>query len=237
MTFVQGLLYFNFLLLISVFVMHLVFFYSKRRKYNGETEEDRMQANYLSDSAYKKAMARLKEEALIEPDSKTDQNFAIGRQAEDAFSTFEKSQWSVLEALVHYYLREALKEGILFTTHIAKELTEEQIKDYHIIHIVGNLLQNAIEALTQTEMPVNRRIDLQIEVGESELTIYLFNTYPLELCRQANLEQWTESGYSSKGTDNRGNGLGIVKRLVREKDGVLYLDTEKGIAFIVEFDL
>lgn len=235
MTFVQGLLYFNFLLLISVFIMHLVFFYSRRRKYNGSTEKEETENNYLSESAYKKAMDQLRAEAMVEPESLRDTD--LNEKSREVFRSFEKSQTSVLEALIHYYLREALKEGILFTTQVSKELSEEQIQQYHVIHIVGNLLQNALEALMREDMPINRKMELQIEVTESELTIKLSNTYPEALCKEADLERWTQAGYSSKGTDNRGNGLSIIKRLIKEKDGMLYLDTEHDITFIVEFDL
>lgn len=236
MTFVQGLLYFNFVILFILFSVHFYFRYGNRHKSEESMNEQSKSVNYLSDSAYKEAMDRLKLEAMVlQADSTEDQDSGKVKPFQD--KPFEKSQSSVLETLIHYYRREASKEGILFTFTSTGLLTEEVIKQYQLIHLAGNLLQNGLEALNQSYGLLSRRLDLHIEVKQKELSIRMFNTYPEDQCKLADLELWTTSGFSTKGNEGRGNGLAIIKRLVKEHDGVLYLDTEHGITFIIEFDL
>lgn len=236
MTFVQGLLYFNFAILFALFCTHLYSIYGSRNKSNEETSEQAGIVNYLSNNAYKDAMDRLKLEAL-DAQKYFEDGSPVAKMGALQDKPFEKSQSSVLETLIHYYRREASKEGILFTYTTTGHLTEEIIKNYQLIHLAGNLLQNGLEALNQTHTMLSRRLDLQIEVKQKELIIRMFNTYPEELCKLADLELWTSSGFSTKGTEGRGNGLAIIKKLINEHDGVLYLDTEQGITFIIEFDL
>lgn len=145
------------------------------------------------------------------------------------------SPLDMLETLIEYYRRETLKDHILFTTQIEGILTDRLIQEFHMIHLVGNLLQNALEALQSKGIKGSRLMELKINCQDNELTIMVFNTYPEMIDERIDLNQWTKSGYSTKGKEGRGHGLALVQKLVNEKDGILSLDLEKGILLIIEF--
>ncbi len=81
----------------------------------------------------------------------------------------------------------------------------------------------------------SRRVNLWVDCNEEELSVRVFNTYPENLLEGATLAKWSTPGYSTKSSSGRGLGLALLHKLVKEQDGIIYLDTEQGVSLIVEF--
>lgn len=181
--------------------------------------------NGLDCECYKNALLALKQSVA---DSETSSKG-------ESYSHIWQTDIEMLQTLIDYYKHAAFSKRILFNANIAETLTNEQIRNYHVIHIVGNLLQNALEALEALPEASARRMGIWIACEADELCIRVHNSYPEALRHKADLQQWCSPGYSTKGSEDRGHGLPLLKKLVSEQDGIIYLDTEQGITFIVEF--
>ena len=90
--------------------------------------------------------------------------------------------------------------------------------------VVGNLLENAIEELSRTEL----------EVREIKLSLYCRPDCNLITCEDTGggippelLPRIWEKGFSSKG-EGRGYGLALVHKLTEEQGGTVQIDTEPG---------
>ncbi len=78
-----------------------------------------------------------------------------------------------------------------------------KLSDYDVSRILFNLLDNAIEAVNEIDK-YNKNINLNIEINENELSIYCDN-----LC----------SGKKTYRSPERGNGIKIIKDIVKKYDG------------------
>ncbi len=94
----------------------------------------------ISQDKYKAALLTLKEAANEETTNET----GLLTNTQDYW---QSSQRETLDTLINYYRREALKSHVIFVVEISEQLSDEMIQTYHLIHIIGNLLQNALEAL------------------------------------------------------------------------------------------
>lgn len=184
----------------------------------------------INGKLFEKALEQLKSEA----EEINYKGSSISGSIKSAMTT---SATDMMETLIDYYRRESLKSHILFTTLLEGNLTDRIIQEYHLIHLVGNLLQNALEALQNSETKGSKRMELKIFCQKNELTVMVYNTNPQIEDTIIDLSTWTKVGYSTKGTEGRGNGLALVQRLVNEQDGILSLSTENGILIVLEFTI
>lgn len=88
------------------------------------------------------------------------------------------------------------------------------IKPWDLCSVIGNLLDNAIEAVVQQE-DSNRKVGLEIKEDDIEFTIFVYNTGP----KVKNLDRIFTPGFTSKESSGRGYGLYIVKRIVDDCGG------------------
>lgn len=88
------------------------------------------------------------------------------------------------------------------------------LKPWDLCSVIGNLLDNAIEAAMQQE-DNDRKVGLEIKDNEVDYTIYVYNTGP----KINNLEKIFIPGFTSKESSGRGYGLYIVKRIVDDSGG------------------
>lgn len=141
----------------------------------------------------------------------------------------------MMKTLLEFYQKKASTIGVDLHIQISSSLTDDHIHECHLIHIVGNLLENAMEAVGGLDEPHVHRISVKLDVEEGNLILQVFNTWPKDLLEGIDTSCWMKSGYSSKAADGRGNGLCIVQKLVRQCDGMMHVDTDDGVAVIVEF--
>lgn len=154
-------------------------------------------------------------------------NFAKNKDLEGILKYLEKvSAFSVLQpteifcddpavnALLGYYKEEAEKEQIKMTLHVS--LFEEiPITDTEICIILGNLLENAIEACRRMESQ-DRFIDLELTMVSSTLLVFLVkNSY------EGVVQRMQDGTFlSSKTKGRRGIGLSSVLDITEKYNGV-----------------
>jgi two-component system, CitB family, sensor histidine kinase MalK len=91
---------------------------------------------------------------------------------------------------------------------------------HDLITILGNLIDNAIEAMKDTE---DKTLEVNFTYEDTWLTIEVFDSgpgIPLDLQKRI-----FEKGYSSKG-ENRGYGLYLVAKSIQDLDGELTIDSK-----------
>jgi len=115
--------------------------------------------------------------------------------------------------------------GIAVTLEVTKKCSFDS-HEYEVIRILGILLDNAIEASSQTDQPIIR-LFLLAESGSLE--IHIHNSYNQD--RPVDINRIFQQGYSTK-EKNTGIGLYTVKKIVDNHPDML-LEVEKGSLFMV----
>lgn len=82
----------------------------------------------------------------------------------------------VIDAFVSNHMTIAKKENIEFGTNISIDTANVQIDDYDFSVILGNLLDNSLEACQKILSPAPRRIMVEIRTTSKELLIHISNT-------------------------------------------------------------
>ncbi|SCY50626.1 sensor histidine kinase [Alkaliphilus peptidifermentans] len=136
----------------------------------------------------------------------------------------------VITALINVKKQKASKEGIEMDLDI--ELPEELSFDYIDISIIlGNLLDNAIEASRKTEC---KEIDVRLYLKGNYMIINIMNTKSEATIYQ---ESDNDTRYTSKeDSDNHGFGLMNVKQVVYRYKGIIKIE-DKGELFEVNIAL
>lgn len=116
----------------------------------------------------------------------------------------------VLDCLILEKERKCLEKQIRFTKQ-GICFAEADISEYDLISLFANLLDNAIEAAQQTEIPV---VELKIENWQGHLKISITNSKPVSVMP-------LQSNFRTTKKDNEKHGIGnrIVKEIVENRDG------------------
>lgn len=123
---------------------------------------------------------------------------------------------SVLAGFMYTKINQAKKKNILVRYRIVIHEVEKYIRFPDLVEIIGNLFDNALEAVAAEEQKV---IECYVMQSEDDLTIEVSN--PCEW-KSAKMEGMTENGKSTKGK-GRGLGLGNVKRTVEKYNGIFQI--------------
>lgn len=116
-----------------------------------------------------------------------------------------------IDSVMNYLIRRAKEE--LCTVNVNVRLPEPVSHSFDINVILGNLLENSIEAARQTE---SKRLDVNIELQQGVLRIRIENSYngKLEKRHQRLLTTKTASGLHGIGLEN-------VRKIVEKYDGIM----------------
>ncbi len=104
--------------------------------------------------------------------------------------------------------------------HSAYLSTEE------LVTVVGNLLENAIEAVDAQNKDWPRSVVVQITEDETGLLVIVSDTgtgIPPE-----DLERIYTPGFSTKAEEGRGVGMGLIREIVARREGSIEVDSEAG---------
>lgn len=134
----------------------------------------------------------------------------------------------MFRALLSSRQMQAKTSDISFEVDASSVLPEFPVANFQLVDIIGNLMDNAFECVS--EMETNRwiRVKLQvtpIENGCFEHVLCIQNPYET-LDYQALL---TQKGYTSKGENHSGIGLQNVRKIVSDTDGQLVLNNDNNI--------
>ncbi len=138
-----------------------------------------------------------------------------------------------LSALLQTKLAQFQQEGIQLELKLHSSLTETGIKIIELNQIIGNLLDNAADAIRNSGYPCNG-IKLSTQRIDGKVRIQVQNDRPLI---PPNLQRKIfEYGFSTK-ENHTGIGLAIVSDLVKKNKGTLQLESNetKGTLFTIEF--
>ena len=100
------------------------------------------------------------------------------------------------------------------------------LSTHELVTVVGNLLENAIEAVNAQPPGTDRRVVLQLTEDETGLLIAVSDSGVG--IREEDLPHIYESGYSTKAHHGRGVGMSLVKSAVDRHGGILEVDSEPG---------
>lgn len=106
-----------------------------------------------------------------------------------------------------------------------------KINSHNMVTIVGNLLENAIEAVSISEKE-DKNVHILILEEDKIITIRVKDTG--EGIEEKNIKHLFDKGFSTKG-ENRGRGLFMIKELVENLKGEINFSTKltKGSEFII----
>lgn len=135
-----------------------------------------------------------------------------------------------IDVLVSNYMLQTRTKGIQLTTSLKVEAQCVPVSDYHLAIILGNLLDNALNAC---EGQLNPKILLKIQqVENNAFAIYIANTYVPGPEDQV-VKNIDEVDFI------HGYGLDNVKKSVRENGGMMKVQHEKdvySVAIVFPFD-
>jgi sensor histidine kinase YesM len=116
-----------------------------------------------------------------------------------------------IDSVMNYLIRRAKEE--LRTVNVNVRLPKSVSHSFDINVILGNLLENGIEAARQTE---SKRLDVNIELQQGFLRIQVENSYNGKLEKR---HQWLLT--TKKASGLHGIGLENVRKTVEKYDGIM----------------
>lgn len=138
-----------------------------------------------------------------------------------------------LNALIRAKMGIAQRYNINFTLDIQSALADLEIKPFDLVKIMGNLINNAIEAVKDLDND-SRQVKLTTKKHDNNYIIKVFNPRPV--IPQNMQEKIFAGGFTTKtGGEHCGVGLSVVKKLTEKyKGAVLVHSTEAdGTTFTV----
>jgi len=126
------------------------------------------------------------------------------------------------DALISHYLKAAQEQGVTVNTnlHLPYNLG---IDDQDLCVILGNCLENAVEACSKIPQDQVRYIDIKTTIAKNHLVIKIANSFCGSVIRQG------ENYVSSKDGDDHGIGLASVKALTAKYHGYCSISCEQQV--------
>lgn len=121
-------------------------------------------------------------------------------------------------------------KGIKMELSVETALNKLSIDAYTLVKILGNLIDNSIDAVLESN---NKYIEVEIEQLLNNYIINVFNTGPV--IEKENLERIFTKGFTTKGGEHEGLGLATVKEIVERYGGEIKVKSneEKGTTFTI----
>lgn len=132
----------------------------------------------------------------------------------------------VVDSLVNYWYVTAKKKGIDFQVNISIPMILP-FKGADICLIVGNLLENAVEAAEQTEG--KKYINFQMKYDKDNLLIFVSNSYQGKLIKTKNKKLKS----TKQDAQNHGIGLVSVYRTAKKYHGGVFIDDSEPTRFLI----
>lgn len=126
---------------------------------------------------------------------------------------------AIINAILNTKLSTAKKMGIKVFCNTVKDLHAEQIEEIDLCHLLGNLLDNAIEAAEKCPDGTTKYIEIAITERNQILAITIKNSY----CEN---ELQPELKINKSNKAEHGFGLKTVKRIAKKYHGFVDIYTE-----------
>ncbi|MBA1335362.1 MAG: hypothetical protein HPY66_0984 [Firmicutes bacterium] len=134
-----------------------------------------------------------------------------------------------LTALLNSKKKSAELKGVEFAFCAKCDLKNIPVKPWDLCSVVGNLLDNAFEAVACTQGP--KRVGLEIKHEQGNCVIFVHNNGPRISDRLKG--KIFNPGVTTKGSSARGYGLYLVKKLVEEYGGNIEVISRDKTTFII----
>lgn len=134
-----------------------------------------------------------------------------------------------LTALLNSKCKVAESKGIDFAFSVKCNTLNIKMNPWDLCSILGNLLDNAMEAAVQNIG--DRRVALEIKYENEKYVMYIYNNGPAITSRQR--KKLFEPGYTTKNSEARGYGLFLVNKLVNRYGGNIEVISGERTSFIV----
>ena len=136
-----------------------------------------------------------------------------------------------LTALLNSKKEMAENLDIAFDFAVKCNIDNVGVPSWDLCSIIGNLLDNAFEAVSRRED--DRSVGLEIKLEDNKYKIYVYNNG----CKISPVEKKLifRKGYTTKKSRARGYGLYIVKALTNQYKGKIEIRSDKKTTFIVSF--
>lgn len=133
-----------------------------------------------------------------------------------------------LSALFYIKSGIATSQGIQLNLEIQSDVAQIAVPSYELNRIIGNLINNAFDAVTNLEKG-NRWVNVSIYEQGSTYTFKVSNYGDID---QPTAKNVFSRGYTTKHGNHSGLGLYIIRLLVEKYEGKIVLETKENI---VEF--
>ena len=135
---------------------------------------------------------------------------------QDAFDLKIHTGDCLLDVIVNYYLYLAIKENIEFV--VLGKLTEKMpFEMFDITTLMGNILQNAVEAAIKADVP---RIRVELVEHKKEIFIVVSNSVAKKINTKTDF-----TITSKKDKENHGFGLKNITATVKKYHGEYYMES------------
>ncbi|MTI58838.1 MAG: GHKL domain-containing protein [Firmicutes bacterium] len=137
-----------------------------------------------------------------------------------------------LNALLYSKIARGNKRGVPVEILLENPVCPMKVTDWDLNRIIGNLLDNAIEALEN--IANDKSVKLTIK-GGSDYNLFKVKTFGVVIDDEKEARIF-ERGFTSKGEEGHGLGLAICKQLVDRYDGKIYINKDEDknyTAFVV----
>ncbi|NLC07517.1 MAG: GHKL domain-containing protein [Syntrophomonadaceae bacterium] len=134
-----------------------------------------------------------------------------------------------LTALLNSKCKVAETKGIDFAFSVKCNPLNIKMHPWDLCSILGNLLDNAMEAAVQNTG--NRRVALEIKYEDNQYVMYIYNNGPAITAKER--KRLFEPGFTTKNSEARGYGLYLVKKLVDRYGGNIEVKSGERTSFIV----
>ncbi len=141
-------------------------------------------------------------------------------------------QCPAVGALIGSKVSLAQKHGVQLEYDIQGDLEGGRVRPLHLCRILGNLLDNAIEAVRELKIP-SPKVELKAYCDAARIYISVKNPGQIH---PSVMDRLFVPGTSTKKGNNRGMGLNIVKSIVDMYNGRIEVDShpERGVRILVE---
>jgi len=141
-----------------------------------------------------------------------------------------------VSAMLYAKSSEIQSKGVKFNIYAETEDSFLSIKEYDLVKVISNLLDNALRAVTEAEI-INPTIDLIWQRKESVGVISVSNNGPK--IEKKILNFIFKEGFTTKKSNNNGYGLAIIKMIVEEKynGSIKVISTDQITKFTIELPL
>ncbi|MEJ6950264.1 sensor histidine kinase [Natronospora cellulosivora (SeqCode)] len=127
-----------------------------------------------------------------------------------------------LNALIRSKMARGKQVGVYVDLEVENKLGEMQIQDWELNRIIGNLLDNAIEAVEKEQEKMNVKLIIN---NVENYNIFEVITYGIVISNEVEANIF-KKGYSNKKEKGHGLGLAICKELVDEYGGNIKIEKD-----------